>query len=225
MQERRTTPLKKPPVRNPGEGLDAEMADLRELKLFPYIVASTMTVAFAVVEWIQWLNTPRQPWWLTITAIGVIIFTYVRFRRVRARYRDLKLGRDGEKAVGQYLERLRTDGFAVLHDIPGDGFNLDHVLVSTRGIFVVETKTLRKTDDRQATLRFDGTDVRVAGHALPRNPVPQVRANMAWLATLLEEETSRRFAVRGVVLFPGWFVESTPGAPGDVWVLEPKCPY
>jgi hypothetical protein len=37
----------------------------------------------------------------------------------------------------------------------------------------------------------------------------------------LEESTGKRFFARGVVLFPGWFVEQR-GPTGDIWVLEPK---
>jgi hypothetical protein len=38
----------------------------------------------------------------------------------------------------------------------------------------------------------------------------------------LQESTVKRFLVRGVVVFPGWFVEQR-GQRGDVWVLEPKA--
>jgi hypothetical protein len=38
---------------------------------------------------------------------------------------------------------------------------------------------------------------------------------------LLEKSTGERFVVRGVVVFPGWFVEQR-SPRGLVWVLEPK---
>jgi hypothetical protein len=42
------------------------------------------------------------------------------------------------------------------------------------------------------------------------------------LANLLEMTAGKKFPVRGVVVFPGWFVEQR--APrGSVWVLEPKA--
>jgi hypothetical protein len=31
------------------------------------------------------------------------------------------------------------------------------------------------------------------------------------------------FDVKPVVVFPGWFIERAPDAPGDLWVLEPKA--
>jgi hypothetical protein len=43
-----------------------------------------------------------------------------------------------------------------------------------------------------------------------------------WLEDLLESSTGKKFPVRPVVVFPGWFVEQrTPRGP--VWVLEPKA--
>lgn len=57
---------------------------------------------------------------------------------------------------------------------------------------------------------------------LHRNPIEQATAAARWLEKILEESTGKRFFVRGVVVFPGWFVEQR-GTRGDVWVLEPKA--
>ena len=47
--------------------------------------------------------------------------------------------------VGQFLERLRASGGQVLHDIPVDGFNLDHVGISLTG-------RLHRIQDVQASM-------------------------------------------------------------------------
>lgn len=44
--------------------------------------------------------------------------------------KQLKLARDGEKIVGQYLDDLKEKGNCVLHDIIGENFNVDHVVLS-----------------------------------------------------------------------------------------------
>jgi hypothetical protein len=61
-----------------------------------------------------------------------------------------------------------------------------------------------------------------AGYAPDRNPIEQVTAAARWLENTLKQSTGRRFFVRGVVVFPGWFVEQR-GPRGDVWILEPKA--
>jgi hypothetical protein len=50
----------------------------------------------------------------------------------------------------------------------------------------------------------------------------EVTSAARWLAKRLEESTGKPFAVRGVVVFPGWFVEQR-SPTGHVWVLGPKA--
>lgn len=37
------------------------------------------------------------------------------------------------------------------------------------------------------------------------------------------ETTGHKFAVRPVIVFPGWFVEQGKGTTREVWVLNPKA--
>jgi Nuclease-related domain len=170
-------------------------------------------------------HMPRQPWLYTGFAAAAItgsIFRFIRTRRIAAR---LRLGRDGERVVGEFLERLRSNGAQVFHDIPGDSFNLDHVVLSTRGLFVIETKTRKKPVRGDARIKLMNNGVLVGGYSPERNPVEQVQAGAQWLENLLRESTGRQFAVRGVVLYPGWFVEPMTRewrSAGLPWVLEPK---
>ena len=61
------------------------------------------------------------------------------------------------------------------------------------------------------------------GVKLDRDPVAQARGQARWLQDLIEQGTGRKFAVRPVILFPGWFVEQKPGTSRATWVLEPKA--
>ncbi len=98
---------------------------------------------------------------------------------------------------------------------------LDHVVICTRGIYAIETKTLSKPWP-QATVSVEGDELRIAGRIPHRNPIKQVAAAAQWLEGLLEQSTGRKFDVRAVVVFPGWYVEQQ-SPRGDVWVLEPKA--
>lgn len=143
-----------------------------------------------------------------------------KIARFRKELKALKLGLDGEKAVGQYLERLRANGYQVFHDIPGDNFNIDHVVVGPTGIYTVETKTWSKPTDRNAIITFDGTRLLRDGNDVKRDPIVQCRAQATWLRQLLEESTGRKLAIHPVLVFPGWFVEADNNK--GLWVLEPK---
>jgi len=138
--------------------------------------------------------------------------------------RLLKQGRDGEKIVGEYLDNLREDGHRVFHDLLGDNFNLDHVVVSTKGIFVIETKTYSKPVKGDAKIQFDGEQIFVAGRKTEKDPITQVTAASKWLKNILKESTGKEYMIKPVIVFPGWFVESKEtGGKSDVWVLNPKA--
>jgi hypothetical protein len=55
------------------------------------------------------------------------------------------IGAEGERIMGRSLDGLRNEGIAVLHDrrIPGTNANIDHIVVSRAGVFVIDTKHYR----------------------------------------------------------------------------------
>jgi len=218
------SPLKARPLRNPGQSLDQEIDALIADKFTSYYFFPVVLWLLAGTEWVATLvNMPRQPLLYASAAAIFSLVSGVRLWQLRTRLRAVKLGRDGERAVGQFLESLRKHGARIFHDVPGEGFNLDHVVVSQHGIFVIETKTLSKPSPRsEITLR--GSEILVEGRAMDRNPIDQVRAQVTWLKRLLEESTGKSLPIRGAVVFPGWFVRPPANDEKlDVWVLEPKC--
>jgi len=110
----------------------------------------------------------------------------------------------------------------VFHDLVGDGLNIDHVVVSPHGVFVLETKSWMKPGRDDAVLQYDGERLLRRGVEFTRHPVRQVQALARWLADQIFESTGRRFPIRPVVLVPGWFVELTTKWSPEVWVLNPK---
>lgn len=215
------SPLKAKPLRNPGQGIDKKIEETVTDAVFAYFLATAIFSAMACMEWVGYLTqAPRRPVLLSVVAGMAGVVGAWRIWRVRDRVRALKLGRDGERCVGQFLERLREGGAQVFHDVPGNHFNLDHVIISPHGIYAVETKTLSKPWPK-ATILVDEDVIQVAGRKPDRDPVVQVTAAARWLEATLAESTGKRFAVRGVVVYPGWFVEQRSDF-GSVWVLEPK---
>jgi len=215
------SPLKAKPLRNPGESVDAEIRRWTDERLLEPLFFAAGFVLIAWMEWFGYLtHAPRRP--VLFTGVALIAIGYAVYRTIfiRAKVKQLRLGRDGERCVGQFLERLREEGAQVFHDIPAEGFNLDHVVISPRGVYAIETKTWSKPWAK-ATITVNGNSLRVAGRAPDRNPIEQVESAARWLASLLEKSTGKLFTVRGVVVFPGWFVEP-PSQRGPIWVLEPK---
>jgi len=218
------SPLKAPPLRTAGQSIEDHRIRKVLQDLVPDLVALSGLLVLTVSEWQRYFF-PREPmpWLLTVLTLGLLLFMGARVWRVKQKMEAWKLARDGERAVGQLLDTLRAEGYQVFHDVLGEDFNLDHILIGPGGVFTVETKTWSKPAKGSPELLFDGEAIRIGGWEPDRNPVIQARAQAGWLKNVLSESTGREFAVLPVVVFPGWFVKTTahPGQP--LWVLEPKA--
>lgn len=219
------SPLKAKPLNNPGQSLEKSLWDEGiDNVIFPIVTILYLSM-FTLYEWIRWkFNLSFHPiFWSVITLILVGLY-FLKITRSLRRVALIKQGIAGEKAVGQFLERLRSDGAEVFHDIQGENFNLDHVVIHRSGVYVVETKTMKKPASGKTELTFDGEQVLFGNKPLPRNPVPQVSAASAWLKELLAESSGRKIHVRGIVTFPGWYVRSNHNRKSSrIWVLNPKA--
>lgn len=208
----------------PGQSLEAAIHGRVDTVTALWILLPLLLWAVAGLEWWAKANDiGRQPWAFASAAMIVTVIGVRRIYNARVRLRAMKLGLAGERAVGQFLEGLRVGGARILRDIQGDDFNVDHVVISSHGIFCIETKTNRKRHP-DAFVHYDGLRVLVDGIERDRDPIKQVKAEAKWLSTQIADSTGKRYWVRPVVVYPGWFVETSPEArSAAVWVLEPKA--
>lgn len=224
LNEKRS-PLKEKPLRYPGQSLDEQLEKIK-WDMLSFLLAPLLLVFLAIWEWWRWyLKSPPHPIPATILAIILLGYCIPKFYKLRRRRRDIKLGRDGERVVGQALEELRQQGHLVFHDVVGNNFNVDHVIVSQRGIFSIETKTYSKPTKVNSKVTFNGENIVVAGKFIYPSPVEQAKASAKWLrCDVLHESTGKWFPVRPVVVFPGWWVDEQKTT--EVWVLNPDgLPY
>lgn len=224
MAEKSRSPLKDKPLRLPGQSIAEEREDLVEDSVGQPLTLALFFVLIAAMEWWR-LYSGMKPNPILFTGAAVLMVFYAAFRIWRAipKLRNLRLALEGERAVGQFLERLREEGYQVFHDVVGDGFNVDHVLIGPSGVFTVETKTWSKPRSGRSEITVQGETLRIGTVEPDRDPVVQAKAQAGWLRSLLAESTGKQFRVRPVIVFPGWFVSSPPGAMRDVWILEPKA--
>lgn len=224
MKQDKRSPIKDKPLRNPGQSLEQRRDNLLYDKvLFPFLMAWFMIVIAALEWWYYYHPQNRSPITVSVIAIAALVYAVFRIWRTWPELMQLRQGIEGEKAVGQFLERLRENGYQVFHDLVGDDFNVDHVIIGPAGVFTIETKTLSKPLRGETKIQYDGEMVQVNGRTMERNPIPQAKAQASWLGKILEESTGREYGVHPVVLFPGWFIDQEPGSMRDLWVLEPKA--
>lgn len=222
MKSNKRSALKDAPLRLPGQSID-EYRQERIDKVFEPALIATVFIILAALEWVRHFNpTKPSPYFYSAIALIAAVYAGIRIWRAMPGLRALRQARDGERAVGQYLERLRADGYQVFHDVVGSGFNVDHVAIGPAGVFAIETKTFSKPASGPAKVLVDGDRILVNGFEPDRDPLVQAKAQASWLRDLLAESTGRKFQVRSVIVFPGWYVEQDRVSRREVWVLNPK---
>ena len=123
---------------------------------------------------------------------------------------NIRLGLRGEQAVAEALGEVADSGYRAFHDLPGgDNWNIDHVAVGIRGVFLIETKARRRRPSRTGQpaheVNFDGETLQFPT-GRETKPMEQAKRNAAWLENYLTKKTGEPVRVEPLVVLPGWFV-------------------
>lgn len=216
------SPIKETPLHHAGQSLDEQIEKIIENSIWEPVFYAAGFFIVTLTFWnIHLTQVIPNPWFATILTIIVIIISAFRMVRARKKIRSLRMARDGEKIVAENLDIVKQDGSTVFHDIIGENFNLDHVVLSRHGIYVVETKTWSKPAKGNPSITYNGKRICADGFEPDRNPLDQVAAASRWLGEIIQSSTGKKFPVRPVIVFPGWFVEPMP-EDSHIWVLNPK---
>lgn len=218
-------PFTQLPLRPPGESLRLAIEKMSE-DLDDHFLTVAATGGIACVVTIT--APPAQR-----LAVGLVMFaatalvTFWKWRKLKVLIRrlwDFRLGFMGERVVGEELNQLLASGFRVFHDIPFDGFNVDHVLVGPPGVYAVETKARRKPSDvkgvEKAKVTFDGETLTYPQGYVDRRALEQARRNARTLEEWLTKACGERVIANAILTLPGWWVDRR--AVGDVNVLNPE---
>ncbi len=215
------TPLKVNPLRNPGQSV-SEQIRKRIDDLDVYLVLAVSSIVYALMEWYRhFMELPTAPILMSVVAFVVTVVVGIKIHKERKSINSHVLGLKGEMTVGQHLEAMRSDGALVIHDIPCEGFNIDHVVISKQGVFMIETKTMSKPDRGKTEIVCDGDTLKINGCPDKYGHIAQAVANARYLSELLEQRTGEPVATQPILAFPGWFTSNPAGfAEGKPWALN-----
>ena len=216
------SPIEEKPLRYPAQSLDEKIDNLISDRGLVYFLVPAIMIMVAMISWVSYFDQKLpNPWLYSSIAFITLVWSIYKIYHLKQEIKLLKQGRDGEREVGMNLELLREQGFKVYHDIVCKDFNLDHILIGKKGIFVIETKTFSKPQSGQCKITFDGEKLSYNGTYESDKPIIQARAGVNWLKNYIKETTNKDFNVFSIVVFPGWFTESK-ATSNDIWVLNPK---
>jgi hypothetical protein len=224
-KDEKESPLRRMPFRLPGQSLQEEIDRIHDDKALDLVMLAAFLIAVAGMEWCRWLlKFPPQPWLFSLFALLGTAYAAYKLKPILRQLKQLKLGRDGEKVVGQELEKLRAKGYRVYHDFldekaSGEKFNIDHIIIGSTGVFTVNTKTLSKPKGAEARIAYDGETVTLPGGSPDPDPIVQARAERDSIRRFIKKNANRDVSVRPAVVFVGWYTQRRPEG-ADVWVLN-----
>lgn len=225
----RRSPLSEKLWNGPGQQLRHELAKSDE-SLDTLLLISVFSGPLLLATWalsrVDWstVGLGIGEWVYVIAFAGVMLWAMRKSLRLRAKRLRLREGLRAELMTAQLLLPLAGKGCQVFHDIPADNFNLDHVVIGPYAVFMVETKSRKKSGKGKpsAQVRYDGKTLHFPDHANTK-AVEQARHEARWLADFLRQAAGEATPVVPVVALPGWFVNYSGDAHrADVLVLNPK---
>lgn len=190
------------------------------------IMGAVMIMYFALpIMFMLWagkeLDWTRLRWGfeeIILLAGGISVFAYGLYdyiRHYRAR-QDAQDGLTAERVTGMQLNRLSSRGCLVMHDLPADGFNIDHVVIAPRAVYAVEAKSFRKprnfTKGDYYRVAYDGQMLKFPDFG-DKEALAQAARQAKWLKRLLRESLSWDVEVIPALALPGWHIDQTQ----DVW--------
>jgi hypothetical protein len=226
--KKRQPPFTRSLLRAPGQSLLREIEHLSgEIIVYVgYLCLAPMLMYALYVSRLYFYE--KTPSLLDAAVLGgfvflLIVYCFVRLKVLLRRRRRLRLGYEGEVAVGQELNQLLRDGYHVYHDFPAGKFNIDHIVVGPKGIFAVETKARSKPDTgrgtEDATVAYNGRILQFPT-GTDTESTKQTRLRAQWLSEWIGGAIGEPVAARGILALPGWFVKRT--SPEGIPVVNPR---
>jgi hypothetical protein len=204
----------------PGQQLVARVSDSQDDLLLSVMImffaAPTMLLAWAMAR------VPSERFRLDTTlwvyAVGFAVMFAWGMRDYIKHWQRRQQARDGllaERVTGMQLNRLLAQGCIVMHDLPAEGFNIDHVVIAPRGVYAVETKSFRKpklSEGENYAVSFDGQRLKFPDF-MEVEAVGQAQRQAQWLSKVLREALGREVRVIPALALPGWRVDQSE----EVW--------
>lgn len=214
------SPFTEKTLRSPGASLNRKHED--KLKASMESATSLAITPLAYMLLIDHLSSISAVIFTGITILAMLFMGYQFVYRAREAV-SLKLGLDGEIYTGLELNYLMRDGAFVYHDVPYKYGNIDHVIVSTGGVFVVETKAIRKPSDstgkRQSRVFCRNGHLQFPTFSTS-SPLIQAARHAEHMQKFICNRLGDGIRAFPVVALPGWFVEENDNK--GLLIINPK---
>jgi len=211
-------------LRYPGQSLDEKLDLIKDKLLEKITYAAFLLIGLVVLV----ISFNLSFYYELLAVILFYIYLIVLSSKNIQKIRSYKLGRDGEKSVAQYLSIIARQlskedaNMHVYHDLISEKkeFNIDHIVVSKKGIFIFETKTYRKDEGKTNTITSNGKELFKNGQKMTNNIPLQIKGQVQWLQSELLQSTGKKYTIIPSIVFVGWYVDSK--KIDDIYITQAK---
>ncbi|MBR3070388.1 nuclease-related domain-containing protein [Fibrobacter sp.] len=153
----------------------------------------------------------------SVFTFGVLVYGIRKSLKLIRHMRNCYKGMEGERLVGEMLNKLSCDSIRVFHDVCGDCFNVDHLIISTRGIFTIETKHY----DRKKGYKFLYQDGKLLFNGrVCKTLLNQMDGEANFISEKLESLCGRNYPVQKVAIIVGAYIENPARDFSRYWILN-----
>jgi hypothetical protein len=225
----RKSPLTNQLLRSPGDSLRHQIEKLTEdIDYYLIIILFSPLILYATYLTQKYYGELKEGDSVIIIfiiiAFTVVVSSFFKLWKLLKDRHAYRLGLDCETSVGQELNQLMLKGCRVFHDFPiekfNKKFNIDHIVVSPKGVFAVETKG-RAKPLAESTVVYDGEMLKFPSWT-EKEPLEQARRNAKWLSEWLSNTVGENISVNPVLAIPGWYIERE--ITDDIFIFNGKNP-
>lgn len=144
-------------------------------------------------------------WVIFLLACALIILWAVFVARGVARWRACRFAARADVAMGAALSRLALQGHRAFNDVMLGQENFEHVVVGSRGLFVIRT-VARKPPRRLNSARLNNGVLEFQDGRRLTEPIAEVQQAARLLSELASRQLGHPLRAQPVLAVPGWEV-------------------
>lgn len=153
----------------------------------------------------------------SITTGIILVYGIHKSRKLIKHIRNCYKGMEGERLVGEMLNKMNNDSTRVFHDICGDYFNVDHLIISTKGIFTIETKHYDRKKGykflfQNGKLMFNGRQCSTL--------LNQMDGEANFIHEKLNVLCGRDYPIQKVAIIIGAYIDNPQNEFSNYWILN-----
>ena len=216
-----------------GESLENQINllydKITEILIVPIVIF--VATVFILMIYIGFLKVEL----LTVVFVLILLvaFSIRAFFKIKKLHRQIgyyRKGLDGERYVGSMLEKCSSNKTFIFHDIVCEKqnndkivkFNIDHVIISTKGIFTIDSKnwSLPDREYNQADFVFKDGELIDSTGVLQKDLMGKIDSQGKWLEDKIHEWIRQRYPVYRVGIMIGAYVNNVNKDFSKFWIVN-----